>query len=299
MRAPASRRRSVALCSGISWDVFKQTLEELCLRVQRSNQAIDFLMIPVTRFTIRRLPPPARLRPIPSCCSSSARTCSTSARAGSSPAIRRTARRPRAVDRRRSSARRTSRSRPRSSRRSTAPTISWLLSNVYLAAQLVVLPGALFALYRRARPIYRRLRATVLATWMIAVPIHGLWPVAPPRLAGLGIARHRQRPDRPALRPLDDLLQRVRRSTEPARRIRLRDQHRVGGGVAGCGGRRRSCCSGARSSRSRSIATGNHFVFDAVAGLRRHRAPASRSASLLPRIAHHWAMPQRHVLVAI
>lgn len=67
------------------------------------------------------------------------------------------------------------------------PAISWLLSNVYLAAQLAVLPGALIFLYRRARPIYRRLRTTVIATWMIAVPIHGLWPVAPPRLADLGI----------------------------------------------------------------------------------------------------------------
>ena len=71
--------------------------------------------------------------------------------------------------------------------RSTAPAISWLLSNVYLAAQLAVLPGALIFLYRRARPIYRRLRTTVIATWMLAVPIHGLWPVAPPRLADLGI----------------------------------------------------------------------------------------------------------------
>jgi membrane-associated phospholipid phosphatase len=67
------------------------------------------------------------------------------------------------------------------------PFVSWLLSNVYMAAQLVVLPGTLFALYRWARPVYRRLRATVLATWMIAVPIHGLWTVAPPRLADIGI----------------------------------------------------------------------------------------------------------------
>src|SRR4051794_41001655 len=35
----------------------------------------------------------------------------------------------------------------------SAGTISWLLSNIYLAAQLVVLPGALFFLYHRARPI--------------------------------------------------------------------------------------------------------------------------------------------------
>ena len=35
-----------------------------------------------------------------------------------------------------------------------SPTVSWLLSNVYMAAQLVVLPGSLLALYRWARPVY-------------------------------------------------------------------------------------------------------------------------------------------------
>jgi PAP2 superfamily len=65
---------------------------------------------------------------------------------------------------------------------------SWLLSNVYLAAQLVVLPAALIWLYRRSRPVYRRLRTTVIATWLIAVPVFALFPVAPPRLAGIGIA---------------------------------------------------------------------------------------------------------------
>jgi membrane-associated phospholipid phosphatase len=42
-------------------------------------------------------------------------------------------------------------------------------------------------LYRRSRPVYRRLRDTVIATWLIAVPIFALFPVAPPRLAGIGI----------------------------------------------------------------------------------------------------------------
>jgi hypothetical protein len=65
---------------------------------------------------------------------------------------------------------------------------SWLLSNVYLAAQLVVLPGALIWLHRRSRPAYRQLRTTVIATWLIAVPVFALFPVAPPRLAGIGIA---------------------------------------------------------------------------------------------------------------
>jgi hypothetical protein len=68
-----------------------------------------------------------------------------------------------------------------------AGAVSWLLSNVYLAAQLVVLPLALVWLYHRSRPIYRRLRDTVISTWLIAVPIFALFPVAPPRLAGIGI----------------------------------------------------------------------------------------------------------------
>jgi PAP2 superfamily len=65
---------------------------------------------------------------------------------------------------------------------------SWLLSNVYLAAQLIVLPASLIWLYRRSRPVYRALRNTVIATWLIAVPIFALFPVAPPRLAGIGLA---------------------------------------------------------------------------------------------------------------
>jgi membrane-associated phospholipid phosphatase len=69
-----------------------------------------------------------------------------------------------------------------------AGATTWVLSNVYLAAQLVVLPVALTWLYRRSRPIYRALRNTVIATWLIAVPIFALFPVAPPRLAGIGIA---------------------------------------------------------------------------------------------------------------
>ena len=65
---------------------------------------------------------------------------------------------------------------------------SWLLSNVYLTAQLLVLPAVLIWLYRCSPPVYRQLRNTVIATWLIAVPIFAVYPVAPPRLAGIGIA---------------------------------------------------------------------------------------------------------------
>src|SRR3954451_21925335 len=69
----------------------------------------------------------------------------------------------------------------------TGTWILWVLNHVYLAAQLVVLPGALWLLHRTARPAYTRLRNTVLATWLLSIPIYGLFPVAPPRLAGIGM----------------------------------------------------------------------------------------------------------------
>ena len=63
----------------------------------------------------------------------------------------------------------------------------WILNNLYLAAQLVVVPGALIWLYRHDHALYLRLRNTVLATWLIAMPIYAIFPVAPPRLADVGL----------------------------------------------------------------------------------------------------------------
>ena len=63
----------------------------------------------------------------------------------------------------------------------------WMLNHAYIAAQLVVVPGALIFLYRRARPVYYRLRNTILATWLISVPVYAAFPVAPPRLAEMGL----------------------------------------------------------------------------------------------------------------
>jgi membrane-associated phospholipid phosphatase len=64
----------------------------------------------------------------------------------------------------------------------------WLLNHIYLAAQLVVLPGSLIFLYHRSFGLYQRLRNTILATWLLSIPVYALFPVAPPRLAGLGMA---------------------------------------------------------------------------------------------------------------
>ncbi len=69
----------------------------------------------------------------------------------------------------------------------TGTWVIWVLNHLYLAAQLVVVPGALVFLYRRSRPIYERLRNTILATWLISIPVYAAFPVAPPRLAGIGM----------------------------------------------------------------------------------------------------------------
>jgi hypothetical protein len=65
--------------------------------------------------------------------------------------------------------------------------LSFVLSNIYLAAQAIVLPAALIWLYRRSPVVYLHLRGTVVVTWLIATPIFALYPVAPPRLAGIGV----------------------------------------------------------------------------------------------------------------
>jgi membrane-associated phospholipid phosphatase len=69
----------------------------------------------------------------------------------------------------------------------TGTWMLWVLNHLYLAAQLVVLPGSLIFLYRRSRPLYHRLRNTVLATWVLSIPIYAAFPVAPPRLADSGL----------------------------------------------------------------------------------------------------------------
>src|SRR6202008_3096483 len=37
------------------------------------------------------------------------------------------------------------------------------------------------------RAVYTRLRNTILATWLISIPVYAAFPVAPPRLAGIGL----------------------------------------------------------------------------------------------------------------
>jgi len=65
--------------------------------------------------------------------------------------------------------------------------VLWVLNRLYLLAQLGVIPAVLIFLYNRSWAVYATLRNTILATWLLSVPVYGLFPVAPPRLAGIGI----------------------------------------------------------------------------------------------------------------
>ena len=69
----------------------------------------------------------------------------------------------------------------------TGTWVLFVLNHLYLLAQLVVVPGALIFTYCRSRHVYTRLRDTILATWLISIPVYALFPVAPPRLAGIGL----------------------------------------------------------------------------------------------------------------
>src|SRR3954449_1211699 len=177
------------------------------------------------------------------------------------------------------------------------PFVSWLLSDVYMAAQLVVLPGSLSALYRWAPAVYRRLRATVLATWMIAVPIHGLWPVAPPRLAGIGIAdtvssqvvslSGHSTIFYNAFAAVPSLHVGFAFAISIALATAL--PQRWAKGLALLWGPLVTLAV---------VATGNHFVFDAAAGLV-VTAAGYAVGSLLPRVARHWAEPRGGVLATV
>ncbi|MBI2683811.1 MAG: phosphatase PAP2 family protein [Actinobacteria bacterium] len=65
--------------------------------------------------------------------------------------------------------------------------LMWLVNGLYLVAQFAVLPAILVWVYRRRPDVYPRLRTTVLAAWLIALPVYALFPTAPPWLADTGM----------------------------------------------------------------------------------------------------------------
>lgn len=168
-----------------------------------------------------------------------------------------------------------------------------LLSYVYLAAQFVVLPAALVWLLRNAPAIYRLLRNAIIATWALAVPVYVVFPVTPPRLAGIGVSDVVSRQAAVSL---------TGRSTMFYNQLAAVPSLHVGFAVAV--GVALAVALSRPAARFAAalwgplvavtvVATGNHYVFDIAAGLaatsagflvgnlgevaRRHRGPSSSS----------------------
>jgi len=143
-----------------------------------------------------------------------------------------------------------------------------LLGTLYLFAQLGAVPLALVVVYRLRRSAYPLLRTTLLAAWMIAIPIYALFPTAPPRLAGIGIV---DTVTRESIVPLDAPL--VEFFYNPVAAVP--SMHAAFAVAVGVG-----LAVAVRSWILRVgallwgplvilvvVATGNHFVLDVVAGL--------------------------------
>jgi glycosyltransferase involved in cell wall biosynthesis len=143
-----------------------------------------------------------------------------------------------------------------------------VLGALYLLAQLVAVPVALFVMYRRRRALYPVLRTTLLAAWVIAIPIYALFPTAPPRLAGIGIL---DSVSRESLIPLDASL--VTYFYNPVAAVpSMHAAFAVAVGVGLAATFRGRLMRGTALTWGPIViivvlATGNHFVLDVVAGL--------------------------------
>jgi hypothetical protein len=167
----------------------------------------------------------------------------------------------------------------------------FVLSNVYLAAQLVVLPGSLIWLYRRDRDVYRRLRSTVIGAWLFAIPIYAFYPTAPPRLSGIGLTDTVSHQAGVSLTGRSTVLYNPYAAV-PSLHVGL--AFAIGIAIAAAVKRpwaKALALAWGPLVALAVVATGNHFFFDAVAGLAVTAAAygLSRSASAIR------SRPQREI----
>lgn len=143
-----------------------------------------------------------------------------------------------------------------------------ILNYVYLAAQLVAVPAVLVWLYASAPEIYRTLRNTVLVTWVLAIPVYALFPVAPPRLAHIGIIDTLASSDRVSLS--SHLATTLYNPLAAVPSLHVGFAFAVS--IAGAASLRRLWAQGLFLTWGplvtiAVVATGNHFVFDVLTGI--------------------------------
>jgi membrane-associated phospholipid phosphatase len=146
------------------------------------------------------------------------------------------------------------------------PVWHWVLTIVYMFAQEWGMPLALIVLYWVHRGRYTMLRDVLLISWMVAIPLHALYPTAPPRLLSLGLEDW-----------IEQLLNlgRTTHGTIANPYAAIPSLHvgfavAIGIALAGCvrhRALRALLLSWGPLIWLSTIATGNHFVLDGVAGI--------------------------------
>jgi hypothetical protein len=147
------------------------------------------------------------------------------------------------------------------------PGLPALLGVAYIALHLLGTAGVLVWVYRRHRDRFPMIRTTLIVSTGLSLAVYVLYPVAPPRLAGLGFAdtvtSHAK------LNLSSDLLGSLYNPFAAVPSLHFGYALLVGAAVAALAGSRAWRWAGAAYPLAMLgiiVATGNHFVFDAVAG---------------------------------
>jgi hypothetical protein len=169
--------------------------------------------------------------------------------------------------------------------------VPWLLgalAGFYLLGHFLLTGVFLVLLYRRARAEFGRLRDALLLATAVALALHRTFPTAPPRLAGVGVA--------------DSLRQLLGIDIgSPAHAALSNPVAAVpslhAGYAAGIGivlwrlGRRALALAYPAAVVLAIVATGNHFLLDAAAGV----ALVAAAYALQPRVARLYSASRRGV----
>ena len=147
------------------------------------------------------------------------------------------------------------------------PALPGVLGFAYLALHLVLTPGVLVWVYRSHRERFAVVRTTLVVSTALALVGYVVYPAAPPRLARLGFADTVS--ERAHLDLSSDLLGSFYNPIAAVPSLHFGYALLVGGAVAWLARNRAIRLAGAAYPAVMLfiiVATGNHFLLDAVAG---------------------------------
>lgn len=149
-----------------------------------------------------------------------------------------------------------------------SPSIVRVFNVFYFAGHFLVTTVFFLWLYRRSQPAFRRFRNAFLATTAIALLVHWRFPTAPPRLAGVGLVDTLRR-----LSGLDIGSPGSTGFSDPVAAVpSLHAGWALGVGIGLVLHARRRAWRGVGAVYPlavilATVVTGNHFLFDAAAGM--------------------------------